>query len=387
MRSALVVCEVAVATVLLIGAGLLIRSFDRLLEVPQGFSADNVLTMQLSLTQSKYPRKADRAGFVNQALERIRALPGVTSAAAVSRLALTPGRSTRAMDIEGRTPDQGGDPAPDYIVVSPDYFRSMGIPIVRGRAFTEQDDEKAPFVGIVSESAARYFWPGEDAIGKSTQVGAQEGWSPVVGVAADVHQHDLGDPPPLTIYIPYAQDPWPFMSLVVHTSVEPASVASAVQAAVHSVDSDQPVYNVRTMNDVVAVSVSPQRMRMFLIGVFALVAAALASVGIYGVISYSVEQRTNEIGVRMALGAAPAGLVGLIVAQGMKLVAIGTGAGIVLSLGFGSLMGNLLFGVRPRDPVTFAAASALLGLVALAATYIPASRAARTDPIVAMRAE
>jgi putative ABC transport system permease protein len=387
IRSALVVCEVAIATVLLVGAGLLIRSFDRLLSVPQGFNADHVLTMQLSLAQSKYHRKTDRAGFVKQVLDRTSALPGITSAAAVSRLALTSGRSTRSMDIKGRTPAPGGDPAPDYIVVTPDYFRSMGIPIIRGRAFTELDDEKAPFVGIVSESAARYFWPGEDAIGKFTQVGAQEGWSPVVGVAADVHQHDLGDSPPFTIYIPYAQDPWPFMSLVVHTSIEPASVASAIQAAVHSVDSDQPVYNVRTMNDVVAASVSPQRMRMLLIGLFALLAAALACVGIYGVMSYSVQQRTNEIGVRMALGAAPAGLVSLIVVQGMKLAAIGTAAGMALSLGFGSLMANLLFGVRPWDPFTFAVTSALLGLVALAAAYFPAWRAARTDPIVALRAE
>jgi putative ABC transport system permease protein len=387
MRSALVVSEVAMATVLLIGAGLLIRSFDRLLAVTEGFNADNVLTMRLSLPRSKYPREIDRDTFVKNVLDRTSALPGITSAAAVSRLALTPGRSTRSIDIKGRTPDPGGDPAPDYIVVSPDYFRSMGIQIVRGRAFTEQDNEKAPFVGIVSESAARYFWPGGDPIGKLTQVGAQQGWSPVVGVAADVRQHDLGDPPPLAIYIPYAQDPWSFMSLVVRTSVEPSSAASAIQAAIHSVDSDQPVYGVRTMNDVIAASVSPQRMRMLLIGLFALAAAALASVGIYGVISYSVQQRTSEIGVRMALGAAPTGLVNLIVAQGMKLVALGIGAGLILSLGFGSLMANLLFGVRPRDPLTFAAICALLGLVALAATYIPASRAARIDPIVALRTE
>jgi putative ABC transport system permease protein len=387
MRSALVVCEVALATVLLVAAGLLIRSFNHLLSVPQGFNADHVITMRLSLPQSRYPRESDRAGFVRQVLDRTSALPGVTSAAAASRLALTSGRSTRTMDIEGRTPNPAGDPAPDYIVVSPDYFRSIGIQIIRGRAFTELDNEKAPFVGIVSESAAQYFWPGEDPIGKLTQVGAQRGWSPVVGVAADVRQHGLGAAPPLTIYIPYAQDPWPFMSLVVRTSVEPASAASTIQAAVHSVDSDQPVYSVRTMNDVVADSVSPQRMRMVLIVLFALVAAALACVGIYGVIAYSVEQRTNEIGVRMALGAAPTGVVNLIVLQGMKLVGIGIGAGLVLSLGLGPLMAVLLFGVQPRDPVTFAAISVLLGLVALAATYIPAWRAARIDPLAALRTE
>jgi putative ABC transport system permease protein len=291
------------------------------------------------------------------------------------------------MDIKGRTPHPAGDPAPDYLVVSPDYFRSMGIPIVRGRAFTELDAMNAQSVGIVSESAARYFWPGEDPIGKLTQVGAQLGWSPVVGVAADVHQHALGDPPPLTIYVPYAQDPWPFMSLVVRTSVEPASAASAVQRAIHLVDNDQPVYNVSTMDDVVAASVSPQRMRMLLLGLFAVAAVTLACVGIYGVISYSVQQRTNEIGIRMALGAARGRLLLLIVGQGMKLTAIGIAAGLLLSRALGPLMESLLFAVRPADPPTFVAISFLLGLVALTASYVPAWRAARIDPVVALRTE
>ena len=387
MRSALVVCEVALATVLLIGAGLLIRSFCRLLAVPEGFNPDHVLTMRLSLPQSRYQRGADRAAFVRQVLERTTSLPGVKSAAVGSRLPLTSGRSTRSMDIEGRTPDPAGDPAPDYLVVTPDYFRSMGIQIVRGRAFTDLDTTGSPSVGIVSESAARYFWPNEDPIGKHTQVGAQLGWSPVVGVAADVHQHDLGSPPPVAIYIPYAQDPWPFMSLVVRTSVEPGSIASAVEAAIHSVDSDQPVFAVSTMSDVVASSVSSQRIRMLLLGMFALIALTLACIGIYGVISYSVAQRTNEIGIRMALGAARGRVLVLVVGHGLRLAAIGIVAGLLLSLGSGSLMASLLFGVQPADPITFAVISGLLAAVAMAASYIPASRAARIDPVFALRTE
>jgi len=291
------------------------------------------------------------------------------------------------MDIEGRTPDPAGDPAPDYLVVTPDYFRSMGIQIVRGRAFTDLDTTGSPSVGIVSESAARYFWPNEDPIGKHTQVGAQLGWSPVVGVAADVHQHDLGSPPPVAIYIPYAQDPWPFMSLVVRTSVEPGSIASAVEAAIHSVDSDQPVFAVSTMSDVVASSVSSQRIRMLLLGMFALIALTLACIGIYGVISYSVAQRTNEIGIRMALGAARGRVLVLVVGHGLRLAAIGIVAGLLLSLGSGSLMASLLFGVQPADPITFAVISGLLAAVAMAASYIPASRAARIDPVFALRTE
>jgi putative ABC transport system permease protein len=387
VRSALVVCEVCVATVLLVGAGLLIRSFGRLLAVPLGFNPDHVLSMRLSLAPSRYKREIDRAAFVERVLDQTSSLPGIKSVAVVSRLPLTSGRSTRTMDIKGRTPEPAGDPAPDYLVVSPDYFRSMGIPIVRGRAFTDLDAANGQSVGIVSESAAQYFWPGEDPIGQLTQVGGQLGWSPVVGVAADVHQHDLGDPPPLAIYVPYAQDPWPFMALVARTSVEPASAASAIQAAVHSVDNDQPVYDLSTMDDVVAASLSPQRMRVTLLGLFALVAAMLACVGIYGVISYSVEQRKNEIGIRMALGASRSRLLMLIVGKGVKLAAAGIGAGLLLSLGFGWLMSSLLFGVRPGDPVTFAAIPGLLCIVAFAASYIPAWRAARTDPITALRME
>jgi putative ABC transport system permease protein len=386
MRSALVVCEVALAMVLLVGAGLLIRSFGRLLAVPEGFNPDHVLTMRLSLPQSRYQRGADRAAFVKQVLERTSSLPGVKSAAVSSRLPLLSGRSTRSMDIEGRTSDPG-DPAPDYLVVSPDYFRSMGIQIVRGRAFTDLDITGSPSVGIVSESAARYFWPNEDPIGKHTQVGAQLGWSPVVGVAADVHQHDLGSPPPFAIYIPYAQDPWPFMSLVVRTSVEPGSIASAVEAAIHSVDSDQPVFGVSTMDDVIANSVSSQRIRMLLLGLFALIALTLACVGLYGVISYSVAQRSNEIGIRMALGAARGRVLLLVVGHGLRLAGIGVAAGLLMSLASGSLMASLLFGVRPGDPITFVVISGLLAAVAIVASYIPASRAARIDPVIALRTE
>jgi putative ABC transport system permease protein len=385
-RSVLVVCEVALATVLLIGAGLLIRSFNRLLAVPEGFNPDHVLTMRLSLPQSRYRKETDRAQFVKHVLEGARSLAGVKSVAVCSRLPLISGRSTRTMDIEGRASNPG-DPAPDYLVVSPDYFRTMGIQVVRGRAFTDMDNADSQSVGIISESAARYFWPGEDPIGKLTQVGAQRGWSPIVGVVADVRQHELGSPPPLAIYIPYAQDPWPFMSVVARTSVDPSSTASVVENAIHSVDSDQPVFAVSTMYEVVADSVSSERMRMVLLGLFAFIALILACVGIYGVISYSAAQRSNEIGIRMALGAARGRVLVLVVGHALRLTLMGIAAGLLLSLAFGSMMTSLLFGVRPADPLTFAAISGLLAAVAIAASYIPASRAARVDPVLALRAE
>src|SRR6185312_5055980 len=333
MRSLLVVSEIALASVLLIGAGLLIRSFNRLLAAPEGFNPSGVLSLQLSLPSVRYAENSDRARFVKQTIAQIEALPGVASAGVTSRLPLNPGNSSRSIDIKGHTPPPGGNIAPDYLVASPDYFRSLRIPLISGRTFTDRDEAGAPMVAVVNQAMARHFWPGESTVGKQIQLGACTPWCEVVGMVGDVRQHHLGMPQPPAVYMPYAQDPWPFMSFVVRTKTDPMGVVSAVEGAIHSVDKAQPVYDVRAMRDVVAKSVSPQRTRMALLSAFAFVALVLACIGIYGVMAYSVAQRTHEIGVRIALGARPCDVLRFITGQGLKLAATGIVAGLLLSLG------------------------------------------------------
>jgi putative ABC transport system permease protein len=388
-RSVLVATEVALAAVLLVGAGLLIRSFSRLLGVSEGFRAERVLSLRLSLPEARYPAPGDRARFVTRTLESIAVLPGVASTAVVSRLPLNPGNSTRSVDIKGRT-STAEDPAPDYLVTSPDYFRSMGIRLLSGRAFTERDDASAPPVVIVSQSMARTFWPGRNPLGEFVTVGGcgkENEWCQVVGVVEDVHQHNLDQTPRPAIYVPYARDPWPFMAFVIRTRTEPAAAASAVQSAVHSVDRDQPLYGVRTMEEVVSASRSPRRVRMLLLSLFAALALALACVGIYGVMAYLVAQRTHEIGIRMALGADRKEVLALIVGQGLKLSVAGVAAGLLLAVGLSRFLSTVLYGVGTTDAATFAGVGALLIALAAAASCLPAWRASRVDPVTALRAQ
>jgi putative ABC transport system permease protein len=386
-RSILVMSEIALAIVLLIGAGLLIRSFGRLPAVPAGFNPEHVLSMRLSLPAAKYPKPTDRETFVKEVIERISALPGIRSAAAISRLPLNPGNSSRSLEVQGRTPPPSGVISTDYLVVSPDYFRSLGISLLGGRVFTDRDDSNAPAVAIVSQAAARYLWPDQDPIGRFLKIDGENNWRPVVGVVADVEQHRLDQAPSPALYLPYGQDPWPAMSIVVNTAVEPASATGSVASAIHSVDKDEPVYGVQTMREVVAASLSSDRLRMTLISVFALVALVLACVGIYGVMAYSVAQRTNEIGIRMALGARQADLLKLVVGHGLKMALAGIFSGMILSFALSRFLSGLLFGVLPTDAGAFAGVACLLTIVALAASYIPAWRATRIDPVVALRVE
>ena len=389
MRSSLVVTEIALAAVLLIAAGLLLRSFTRLLKVPEGFNPDHVLALQLSLPQARYPQPGDRVNFLKNTLARIHSLPGIAGASAVSRLPLNPGTSNRSVEIEGRTPPPSGDIAPDYLVVTSDYFQTLGVPLLAGRTFTDRDDASAAPVVIVSEATARHFWPGQDVIGKHLRgVRVDEKtWCQVVGVVGDIKQHRLEQASKLAVYVPFSQDPWAFFALVVRTKLEPTSAASSIEAAIHAVDPDEPIYNVRSMRDVEAASLSPQRLQIALIGLFAALALVLACMGIYGVMAYSVRQRTNEIGVRMALGAQTGNVLSLVLGEGLRLAILGAAIGLAGSFFAARLLSRMLFGVAPSDPLTFTSVAVVLVGVAMMACYIPARRATQVDPLVALRYE
>jgi putative ABC transport system permease protein len=389
MRSALVVAEIAMAAMLLIAAGLLLRSFGRLLHVPEGFNPDHVLSLQMSLPQARYPQNIDRTNFLNNTLQRVDALPGIASASAISRLPLNPGTSARSVEVEGRTAPPAGDISPDYLVITPNYFQTMGVRLVNGRPFSERDGANGRAVAVISQATADHFWPGQDPVGKHFRgpCGTDTTWCEVVGVVADIKQHHLEQASKMAVYVPYAQDPWAFFAMVVRTRLDPASAATTVESAIHSLDPDQPVYNVRTMRDVEAASLSPQRLQIALIGLFAAFALILACMGIYGVMAYSVVQRTNEIGVRMALGAQTGNVLGLVLGEGMRLALLGSGIGLIGSFFAARLLSGMLFGVTPGDAATFGVVAVVLIAVAMVACYIPAWRATRVDPLVALRYE
>jgi predicted permease len=393
IRSMLVVAEVAVSLVLLVGAGLLINSFLRLRSVAPGFKPDNLLTMSVVLPQQKYPDAARRAAFYDELIRRVEAVPGVKSAAIVNWIPLIRQGDSTSITIEGRPPaEPGKENMMVTRVVNPHYFQTRGVQLSRGRAFDEsQDRADSPGAVIVSETAARRYWPGEEALGKRIAVGKVESpddWMTVVGVANDVKQFQLDAEPRPQMYLNYTQAGF-FAPryLIVSTSVEPLSLASAVRGAVWSIDRDQPVAQVRTMEDVLSESIARQRFSMLLLGIFAGVALLLAAVGLYGVMSYTVAQRTREIGLRMALGAQRGDVLRLVVGQGLKLVLVGVALGLVAAFMLTRVMSSLLFGVSPTDPATLAIISLVLVSVALLASYIPARRATKVDPLIALRYE
>jgi putative ABC transport system permease protein len=393
IRSLLVVAEVAVSLVLLVGAGLLINSFLRLRAVEPGFKPGNLLTMSLVLPQQKYPDSARRAAFYDELIRRVEAVPGVKSAAIVNWIPLIRQGDSTSITIEGRPPaEPGKENMMVTRVVNPHYFQTMGVQLARGRAFDgSQDRADSPGAVIVSETAARRYWPGEEALGKRIAVGRVESpddWLTVVGVVNDVKQFQLDAEPRPQMYLSYTQAGF-FAPryLIVSTSVEPLSMASAVRGTVWSIDRDQPVSHVRTMEDVLSESIARQRFSMLLLGIFAGVALLLAAVGLYGVMSYTVAQRTREIGLRMALGAQRGDVLRLVVGQGLKLVLVGVALGLVAASMLTRLMSSLLFGVSPTDPATLAIISLVLVFVALLASYVPARRATKVDPLIALRYE
>jgi len=389
----LVVSELALALVLLIGAGLLIKGFWRLRNVEPGFAADHLLTMRIELPEARYKEIPRQTQFRERALDAINVLPRV-EAAMVSEIPLNNDALFHNFVIEGRPPLSPGD-EPELFsrTVAGDYFRVMRIPLLKGRDFTKQDREGAPLVGVINDAMAREYFPNGDAIGSRVRWARQEGepqWFTIVGVVGDVKHFGLEQPEMPAIYTPYAQltQPWKrWMSVVVRSDGDPATIANMVKGQIWTVDKELPVTKVRTMTEVMASSVAGQRFMMLLLGIFAAVALILASVGIYGLMSYSITERTHEIGIRMALGAQARDVLRMIVGQGLKLILSGVALGLVGAFALTRIMASLLFGVSAVDPLTFLTVSAVLAVVALLACYIPARRATKVDPMIALRYE
>ncbi|MFY9607925.1 MAG: ABC transporter permease, partial [Blastocatellia bacterium] len=388
LRGLLVVSEVALSLVLLIGAGLLIRSFVTLLNVDKGFDPRQVLALDLSLPPSRYAEPPQRALFFQQLLERVAALPGVDGVASVSDLPLGDSGTNGGTQIEGKTFPPDSEPIAEKLIVSGDYFRVMRIPLRAGRYFAERDAPGNQQVAIINESFARTYFPGEDPIGRRIDFGWETtGWQEIVGVIGDVKHHGLEEAALPATYVPQLQRPSLSMTVVVRTTPDPRSLSAAVRSQVFSLDKDQPISRVRVMEEVVSASVASRRLSMVLLAGFAVVALTLAAVGLYGVMSYVVTQRTHEIGVRMALGARAGDVLGLVLRQGIDLVMLGVGIGLAAALALTRLMASLLYGVSATDFSTFAVIALLLSAVALLACYLPARRATRVDPMVALRYE
>jgi putative ABC transport system permease protein len=391
MRGALVVVEVAATLVLLIGAGLLIKSFIRLYETDLGFKAENVLTMSLALPKAKYPDAQAMAIFHQTLLERVGSLPGARSAGVINYLPLQQSGFNGDITIEGQGPyEPGRAPWAEFRAISPDYFSAMSVPLISGRFYTAQDQSNSTPVVIVNQTLARRYLSGQDPIGKRIRV-IGNNWRTVVGVVGDVRQSGVTQAARAEVFVPITQAVYTpltqTMSLAVRADAEPEALVSAVRNAVREIDPAQPVFNVKTMEAVVADSVSDRRLNMLLLGIFAAVALTLAVIGIYSVMSYTVSQHTREIGIRMALGARPMDVLKLVVSQGMGLTLVGVGLGVAGAFGLTRLMATLLYGVTATDPLTFAAVSALLVIVSLLACCVPARRATKVDPMIALRNE
>jgi putative ABC transport system permease protein len=388
IRSTLVVLEVATALVLLVGAGLLIKSFLRLQHVDPGFNPDNALMVKIALPQKKYTTPAQGGAFYKQLLEKVAVLPGVETVGAACVLPLDDD-FVLGFDIQGRPPYAPGDePSTNYYSVSPDYFKAMGIPLLRGRLFNDRDNKDTPRVAIISETMAKKYFPDEDPIGKRINVTmGPTTYREIVGIVGDVKHYGLDRDTPPETYEPYMQQPLSFMSLVVRTSAEPTGLSAAIRSEVLSIDKEQPVSSIKPLTDLVSASMAQQRFAMLLLGVFAAVAMLLAVIGIYGVMSYSVTQRVHEIGIRMALGASSRDVLRLIVGHGLRLTLLGIVVGLVAAFLLTRLMSTLLFAVSATDLTTFIVFSASLSAVAMVACLVPARRALKVDPMVALRYE
>jgi putative ABC transport system permease protein len=395
IRGVLVGSEIAMAMLLLVGAGLLLRSFSHMQENPPGFQADHLLVADLPLSLSAYSKPEQRFEFFDRLVERAKSLPGVRSAGAASFLPVSGGGGLLHFNINGRPPKSPHDyTATGYRTITPNYFETLGVPLVQGRFITAADTEKAPAVVIINAAMARTYFPGENPLGKRLQVGATPEpdvpWMEIVGVVGDVRQ-GLDLDPRSEMYLPYRQAdavlPVFQLSIVLRTATDPMLQASALRSALAEIDPNQPLVKVRTMEENMAATVAQPRFRTWLIGIFAALALVLAGVGVYGVMSYTVTQRTSEIGIRVTLGAQPEDVFRIVVGEGLRLALAGVGVGIVAALALTRLLQSFLYGVSPYDLLTFGGVALILTLVAVAASFIPARRATHVDPMVALRYE
>jgi putative ABC transport system permease protein len=398
-RRALVVCQVSLATVLVFGAGLLIKSFALLMATPSGLDSDRVLTMRMSLPQSRYPGRPDVAGYFKRLTDQVRTLPGVRAAGAGSGLPLAVRSGDWSFDIEGRPRNGTRLPgAADWYVVTPGYFEALGIPLRRGRPPASSDTADSTQVVFINETTARTFFANEDPVGKrirfSRSRGDEQPWRTIAGIAGDVRHRGLDTPAIPEVFFPYEQFQHfsrgvqaRAMTLVVKSEADPLSLVSTVRAELRRIDPEVPASQVRDMSTVRSASVADRRLIVVLMGAFGVLALLLAAIGLYGVVSYSVAQRTREMGVRIAIGASRSSVLGLVVADGLSLVAVGAVLGLIASLALSRLMASLLYAIGPRDASMFAVATVTLLVTGLVASYVPARRATRIDPVSALRAE
>ena len=390
MRSALIVSEVALSLMLLVGAGLLINSFVHLLRTDAGFNPKGVLALDVPLSRSKYPKDEQRTAAFQQLLERMKSLPGVKDASVVSNIPMNDLDYELSFQVEGRTPYKPGEEATaDYTVAGSDYFRTMNISVLRGRVFTDQDSSSSQPVMVVSDAFVKRYFNNEEPLGRRIVFDGEDKTArEIIGVVADIHRTGLDVSVEPEMYVSYMQKPERRMNIVMRTdSVDPSQLTQAARAQVKAFDPNQIVWRAQTLEQLLGTSVAPRRFNMMLLGVFAAVALILAAVGLYGVMSYAVSWRTQEIGIRMALGARRGNVLSLVIRQGMTMVALGLGIGLVGAFFVSRLLRGLLFGVSPTDPLTFVGVSIVLLLVSILACLIPARRATRVDPIIALRAE